>query len=73
MPVGLRQFHETLRVFVVGKNYRLQNIQLSKIRLAGTAGNLVYVGSVGAPLTPPSRLHGWAHRPRSTTVTDVGP
>jgi hypothetical protein len=30
MSVGLRQFHETLRVFVVGKNYRLQNIQLSK-------------------------------------------
>jgi hypothetical protein len=27
---------ETLRVFVVGKNYRVQNIQLSKIRLAGT-------------------------------------
>ena len=32
MSVGPRQFHETLRVFVVGKNYRLQNIQLSKIR-----------------------------------------
>ena len=29
--VGLGQFHETLHVFVVGKNYRLQNIQLSKI------------------------------------------
>jgi hypothetical protein len=50
MSVGPRQFHETLRVFVVGKNYRLQNIQLSKIGLASTAGKLVYVGSVGAPL-----------------------
>jgi hypothetical protein len=28
-------FSKTLRVFVVGKNYRVQNIQLSKIRLAG--------------------------------------
>jgi hypothetical protein len=52
MSVGPRQFHETLRVFVVGKNYRLQNIQLSKIGLASTAGKLVYVGSVGAPLAP---------------------
>ena len=52
MSVGPRQFHETLRVFVVGKNYRLQNIQLSKISLASTAGKLVYVGSVGAPLAP---------------------
>ena len=45
MSVGPRQFHETLRVFVVGKNYRLQNIQLSKISLVGTAGNLFTSGT----------------------------
>jgi len=37
---------ETLRVFVVGKNYRVQNIQLSKIRLAGLCRQSVYVGCV---------------------------
>ena len=35
---------ETLRVFVVGKNYRVQNIQLSKIRLAGLCRQSVNVG-----------------------------
>ena len=34
---------------VVGKNYRLQNIQLSKISLPGTSRQSVYVGcSIGA-------------------------
>jgi hypothetical protein len=33
---------------VVGKNYRLQNIQLSKISLPGMSRQSVYVGSVGA-------------------------
>jgi len=62
MSVGPRQFHETLRVFVVGKNYRLQNIQLSKISLAGTAGQSVYVGH------PPERRYGSA----KTIGADVG-
>ena len=35
---------------VVGKNYRVQNIQLSKIRLAGLCRQSVNVGSVGSPL-----------------------
>jgi hypothetical protein len=33
-------------VFVVGKNYRVQNIQLSKIRLAELCRQSVYVGCV---------------------------
>ena len=35
---------------VVGKNYRVQNIQLSKIRLAGLCRQSVNVGSIGSPL-----------------------
>ena len=59
MSTGLRQFlSKTLRVFVVGKNYRVQNIQLSKIRLAGLCRQSVNVGWVwratGAALNKPS-------------------
>ena len=35
---------------VVGKNYRVQNIQLSKISLAGLCRQSVNVGLVGSPL-----------------------
>ena len=64
MSVGPRQFHETLRVFVVGKNYRLQNIQLSKISLAGTAGQSVYVGH------PPERRYAALKRSVPTSVQE---
>jgi hypothetical protein len=53
MSVGLRQFHATLLVHhgaerdggrvVVGKNYRVQNIQLSKIRLPAQPAILLSV------------------------------
>ncbi len=46
---------------VVGKNYRLQNIQLSKIRLAGLCRQSVNVGSVGSPLA--GSLRAYARQP----------
>jgi hypothetical protein len=64
MSVGLRQFHETLRVFVVGKNYRVQNIQLSKIASCQLSRQSVYVGvPVGAAL-------GRSKRPEPTSVRE---
>jgi hypothetical protein len=49
---------KTLRVFVVGKNYRLQNIQLSKIKLVqALPEQSVYVGArLGALVGRSSRL-----------------
>ena len=35
---------------MVGKNYRVQNIQLSKISLAGRCRQSVNVGLIGVPL-----------------------
>jgi hypothetical protein len=75
MSIGLRQFHATLLVHrsskgakvdllnvVVGKNYRLQNIQLSKISMPGTSRQSVYVGlPTGALLSQ-----------RSTAGADAG-
>jgi hypothetical protein len=59
---------ETLRVFVVGKNYRVQNIQLSKISLAGLCRQSVNVGSVGSPLAQRSQLprRRWARDSRAS-------
>jgi hypothetical protein len=45
----------TLRVFVVGKNYRLQNIQLSKIKPGGFAPQ-THNESIFAALKPRNRL-----------------
>ena len=61
---------------VVGKNYRLQNIQLSKISLPGTSRQSVYVGcSIGArrssralrrsrPTSVRERPRGLTHSPK---------
>jgi len=62
-------------VFVVGKNYRVQNIQLSKIRLAGLCRQSVYVGcawcATEAALNKASPDVGVreTHKPHSLTET----
>src|SRR5262245_1577209 len=72
IAIGLRQFHATLRArlrscelrrmnVVVGKNYRVQNIQLSKISLAGLCRQSVNVGCQSE-----SKLNDLSRRRRAT-------
>ena len=62
-------------MFVVGKNYRVQNIQLSKISLAGLCRQSVYVGcarcATEAALNKASPDVGVreTHKPHSLTET----
>ena len=53
-----RQFLCKHCVFVVGKNYRLQNIQLSKISLGGYAPQTIRSLARGNPLVPLRSLAG---------------
>jgi len=83
MSVDRRQFHATLFVrhrgvnrdsgpnVVVGKNYRLQNIQLSKISIAGISSNLFTSVRSEQPLAQrsrsPRRRRAFQSLPRPST------
>src|SRR5688572_12149518 len=57
---------------VVGKNYRVQNIQLSKIRLAGLCRQSVNVGLVGSPHLHACRTVARSAKAGALNFPDVG-